>query len=168
MPGVGFNFQPPPRFGSRKINQTHSRDPCVLMRIWPPGADVIKSVKMWSFKDVASERTIDGFFLGRMCGLNDFLFDFFLTSWICEQQLWAPKAWGGEELQPRPDPLGGIQGGKKEGSGKPRRRLGVHFRKGVPVSGETAGQVLPCWGSRHVARYVQEAGKCFPSAMRYT
>jgi hypothetical protein len=49
-------------------------------KLWAPGEDRIKSVKMGVFKDVALKRTMAGFFLGRMRGLNDLLFHFFLIS----------------------------------------------------------------------------------------
>ena len=53
---------------------------CIKEKLQPPGADVVKSVTLKDFKDVAQERISLGVFQGRMCGLNDFLFDFFLIS----------------------------------------------------------------------------------------
>ena len=53
---------------------------CIKEKLQPPGADVVKSVTLKDCKDVAQERISLGVFQGRMCGLNDFLFDFFLIS----------------------------------------------------------------------------------------
>lgn len=70
------------RLGIRKPNQ-HTpgiKSLFINEKLWAPGEDRIKSVKMGVFKDVALKRTMAGFFLGRMRGLNDLLFHFFLIS----------------------------------------------------------------------------------------
>lgn len=73
-------LHPRPAWQQKAKSNTLQELLCINEKPQPPGANVIKSVKMWGFKDVAKERTMLGFFQAKMCGLTGFLFYFFFIS----------------------------------------------------------------------------------------